>query len=206
MKNYGLLYLFFLSILMGMLFIFARIDLGVMKKHPTMNELAMEPDHMMFNATHYIREHLQLTSTEYLDRAIKAMRLIENDGDSLSNSAIEKAIVDLEAVQTEIKDKRFDPDHMSHAFVKALNSLALAQLRISEAYELSGNLNNARFAMQYALHHLQNAIHFAKGDEREMETRLFAAIDGLIANDSITEAELISELDYVIAELDMTID
>lgn len=201
MKNYGFLYLLFILSILAIAFYFSREDLKQKSVHPTTNELAVEPDRMILNATHYLNEHLALTSLGYLTRTIEAMRLIEKDADPESNEMIEKAIADLQEIQWEIASKEIDNEHMNHVFTRALNSLTLVQLRVSKAYKQKGMLEEAGHALDYALSHLENVVQYSTGEERAIELRLISSIHDVMALGGVKNDQVVARLDPMIAEL-----
>ncbi|MDH5609760.1 MAG: hypothetical protein OEY56_09775 [Cyclobacteriaceae bacterium] len=205
MKNYNFLFfLFFMLIILATLR-YTYNDKKRKEEHPMINETATQPDHLISNAIHYFREHQRHTTMEFIEKAILSMKLIEKDADSISNLAIEKAISDLKVVDQEFRDKSIDRDHMQHAFLNALNSLALAQLRVSESYRLNGENENSVYALKYAMNHIQNAMRYANENEMVVEEKLYTAIDTLLENDEMSDNEMIDMLEKIIQELDRVV-
>lgn len=173
------------------------------QEHPAVNDIATVPDNMMKNATHYYRDYGQrLTSIEYINKAIEYMHIIEKDMDSSSNIWIEAAINDLELLVKEFERKDIDEIHMEHAFANALNSLAMAQLRVSEKYFEEGEEEDASTATKYALKHLNSAMHFSKAAELKAERHIFDMIDELKKEEDISDEELRAKIHTAIIELD----
>lgn len=172
------------------------------REHPAITELAVTPDLMIRNASHYLKEHQRKTAISCIEKAIKSMRLIEVDADSLSDIAIEKAIRDLEEVENELQHHELNRPHITHAFFNALNSLAAAQIRISEHYQQSGKNGIAHVSLEYATDHLHNAIQYARSNQRKLEVELYNRLDSLIESPEATNEEIIAELDNILLQVD----
>lgn len=193
-------YLVLIAVIIG--FIGIIYWLTVDKEHPSITNVSIKPDELLEYASEDIRKNYYGTSLVHIQKAINMMRLLEKDADSMSIIAIEKAIVDLEIIEKEIAKKNIDEDQIYQAFVNALNSLAFAELRISEEYTKIGKEKEAGYAMGYAIRHLQTARHFAKGEEKNLEEKVYLEIDSLM-NSGIKDSEaFISELNRIILEID----
>ncbi|MEQ9008086.1 MAG: hypothetical protein RLP12_09400, partial [Ekhidna sp.] len=147
-------------------------------------------------------DHKSLTAINFLDDAIKMMKLLEKDGDSISTNAIEIAIYDLEIVEKHIKAEDINDDLMYEAFADAMNSLAFASVRISEQFIREGKKEEARITIHHAMDHLQNSIKFARGQQKADDIRIASHLQKLI--DQHLEND-ISEIDLVMAEIDSLI-
>jgi hypothetical protein len=177
------------------------------EEHPSVNEIATVPDNMMRNATHYYRDYGQrLTSIKYIKKAIESMQLVEKDMDSTSNAHIETAIADLEKLVDEFEKKDIDENHMQHAFATALNSLAFAQLRVSEKYMEEGLEDDASAATKYALKHLNSAMYFSEAAELQAEEHIFDMISELKELDDISDEELREKIHLAVLELNEVLD
>lgn len=173
------------------------------EEHPAVNDIAVRPDDMLKNATHYYRDYGQrMTSIQYINKAIKSMELIEKDMDSTSNSIIEVAIADLKSLVEEFEKKEVDENHMEHAFANALNSLAFAQLRLAESYRDQGLDQDAEAASKYALKHLNAAMYFSEAAEIKAEKHIVDMIEELKKEENLSDAEVRQRIHTAIVELD----
>lgn len=174
------------------------------EKHPSINEIAIRPDDLLRNAVHYYRDYGQrLTAIDNIERAIKAMSIIEKDMDSTSNYIIENTITDLESLIVEFEEKHVDEIHMEHAFANAMNSLAFAQLRISERYLEQGLKEEASIATKYALKHLLSAVYFSEGAELEAELHIMEMIKELDLEENLNDPEVRKKIHSAVVELDV---
>lgn len=196
------LYFVFLGTLLGILWIISNFQKNYEFNNPTTSELAIRPDYMILNATHYFKEHQILTSIDFINKAINAMRIIESELDAESIEALEEAIEDLNLLKRKFENENLDGEHMKHAFFNALNSLAFAQIRISENYHAKGAIEKSSDALAYAMNHIENAMKFAEDEDMVMEHHLYNAIDSLRNIKSISNDQLIRELDQLMAEMD----
>lgn len=169
--------------------------------HPMTNDLAVQPDYMMLIANDYLVAHQQDASIEYMEKAIESMRILERDADSESDLVIEAAIRDLRRLETELQTKKSDKNRINHAFLNALNSLALAQLRESEVYLQEKNYSASKIAMEYANEHLQHAIRFSNSQELEKENELQNLINTIALNVSLPNDQVSAELGGLIDEM-----
>lgn len=206
MRNYNFTIFLFFALIAVLVLRYNYTQKKEMESHPMTSELAIEPDRMILNAQHYLKEHQRNTSINFIGKAIKAMQLVEKDADSLSNIAIDEAIEDLKSVEEELKNKTVNRQHISQSFFNALNSLALAQVRISEYYQKTGETNISHLSLEYAIHHLKNAIQFVKGPERKKEIEIYNKLDSLLEAPTINNEQIIAELDLIIEEFDKLIN
>ena len=194
-------FLFALTVIGSMLFYF-KIQRDKKLENPQLSDLAIEPDLLMSTADRNLQDHKSLTAIDFLDNAIKTMKLLEKDGDSVSTSAIEVAILDLEVVEKHIKAEDINNDLMYEAFADAMNSLAFASLRVSEQFIKEGRTEEAKVTINHAMDHLQNSIRFARGQQKEDEIRIAAHLQQIIENHLEND---ISRIDMVMAEIDSVV-
>lgn len=200
--NQGSFYFLFAAIVVGSMVLYFKIQRDAKMENPNLTDLATEPDLLMNTADRTLQDHKSQTAIGFLDDAIKMMKLLEKDGDSISTQAIEVAIYDLEVVEGHIKAEDIDNDLMYEAFADAMNSLAFASLRISEQFIREGKKEEARVTINHAMEHLQNSIRFARGDQKESEIKIASHLQRLI--DEHLEND-ISEIDIVMAEIDSVV-
>jgi len=201
-ENKGIYYLLFAIVVIGSMVIYFKIERERKLENPNLTDLATEPDLLMNTADRSFQDRKSLTSIKYLEDAIKMMKLLEKDGDSVSTAAIEVAIYDLEVVEDHIKAEDINIDLMYEAFADAMNSLAFASLRVSEQFIREGKEEEARITISHAMDHLQNSIIFARGQQKEDEIRIAAHLQKLI--DQHLESD-ITQIDLVMAEIDSVV-
>ena len=201
-NNKGIFYFLFAVVVIGSMVVYFKIERDKKLENPNLTDLATEPDLLMNTADRSFQDRKSLTSIKYLEDAIKMMRLLEKDGDSISTAAIEVAIYDLEVVESHIKDEDINTDLMYEAFADAMNSLAFASLRVSEQFIREGKEEEARITINHAMDHLQNSITFARGQQKEDEIRIAAHLQRLIDNHLDGD---ITQIDVVMAEIDSVV-
>ena len=170
--------------------------------HPMTNELAVEPDRMIVQAMNYLTDNQEKSSIEYVEKAIESMRILEKDADAESNLIIEAAIRDLKLLEKELASKQSNSERTSHAFLNALNSLTVAQLRESESYIEEKNYAASRVAMDYAMKHLECALQFSNSSEQVKELELQNSIHRIALQNSLSDANMIAQIDKIIDEMD----
>ncbi|WP_462251581.1 hypothetical protein [Ekhidna sp.] len=200
--NKGFVYLIFAAVVIGSMVIYFKIERERKLENPNLTDLATEPDLLMNTADRTLQDHKSLTAIKFLEDAIKMMKILEKDGDSISTQAIEVAIYDLEVVEGHIKAEDINEDLMYEAFADAMNSLAFASLRVSEQFIREGKNEEARVTINHAMDHLQNSIRFAKGKQKEDEIKIAGHLQRLIDNHLDND---ISQIDKVMAEIDSVV-
>lgn len=200
MKNWY--YFVFAVVVVAFSMIFFSIEREANKKNPALTEIATEPDILITSADHYLQDDKRLTAISFLEDAISTMRLLEKNGDSVSNLAIEHAIRDLKVVEEHIKSDDIDNVFMYDAYSDAMNSLAYASLRISENLIEQGEEAKAEKTLNYAMIHLQNSIKYAKGGQKEDEIKIAQQLKDIITNhresDVFRIEEVMREIDSVV--------
>ena len=200
--NKGLYYFLFAVIVIGSMVLYFKIQRDKKLENPQLSDLAIEPDLLMSTADRNFQDHKSLTAIDFLENAIKTMKLLEKDGDSVSTGAIEVAIRDLEVVENHIKAEDINNDLMYEAFADAMNSLAFASLRVSEQFIKEGRMEEAKVTINHAMDHLQNSIRFARGQQKEDEIRIAAHLQRIIEDHLESD---ISQIDLVMAEIDSVV-
>lgn len=198
----GFYYFLFAAIVIGSMVLFFKVQRSIKQQNPQLTDLALEPDILMSTADRTLQDHKSKPAINFLDDAIKTMKLLEKDGDSISTNAIEVAIYDLQVVEEHIKAEDINEDLMYEAFADAMNSLAFASLRISEQFIREGKREEARVTINHAMDHLQNSIRFARGDQKADEIRIASHLQNLI--DEHLEND-VSQIDQVMIEIDSVI-
>lgn len=173
--------------------------------HPMTNDLAVQPDYMLIRAMQHISEHEEKVSIEYMEKAIESMRLLESDAEKESEQIIEAAIGDIILLEEELAAKHSDEARVKHAFLNALNSLALAQLKKSEIYIEQHNYAASKTAMKYATEHLRCAERFSNPNELVVENNFKNSISMIAKDESSSDERLIAQLDELITEMDAVV-
>lgn len=202
MNTKGFYYFLFAAAIVGSLMLYFKIERDRKMENPSLTDLAVEPDVLMTTADRNFHDKKDQTAIAFLDDAINTMKLLESDGDSVSNAAIELAISDLEIVEEHIKAEDINDDLMYEAFADAMNSMAFASLRISEKFIKEGLYEEAKVTIDYAMDHLQNSIYFARGEQKEDEIKIAGHLQRLIENHATDD---LSQIDLVMAEIDSVI-
>ncbi|WP_420316249.1 hypothetical protein [Ekhidna sp.] len=198
----GFYYFLFAAAIIGSMAIYFKIERDRKMKNPQLTDMAIEPDILMSTADRSFQDNKSFAAIDYLEDAIKTMKLLEKDGDSVSAAAIEIAISDLQAVERHIKAEDINEDLMYEAFADAMNSLAFASLRVSEQFIKEGKMVEARVTIDHAMDHLQNSIFFARGEQKEDEIKIASHLQRIIEQHL---EEDISEIDIVMAEIDSVV-
>ncbi len=201
-NNKGIYYFLFCVVVLGSIILYFKIQRDQKLENPQLSDLAVEPDLFMSTADRNFQDNKSSKAIDFLEDAIKTMKLLEKDGDSVSTGAIEIAIRDLEVVEDHIKAEDINEDLMYEAFADAMNSLAFASLRVSEQFIKEGKMEEAKVTINHAMDHLQNSIRFARGKQKEDEIRIAGHLQRIIQDHLEND---ISEIDVVMVEIDSVI-
>ncbi|MEQ8339219.1 MAG: hypothetical protein RIA62_17800 [Cyclobacteriaceae bacterium] len=169
------------------------------RKHPGTTDLNLATDLHLNNSRLYIKENSIERSLYHLNSAIHSIELIEEVSDTLSIKELDDALIDLKKVRKEIENGIVNYSHINHAFIVALNSVATAQLRLSERYLLEGDAEDAGYAIKYANEHIHNALKYANDGEIQDELRAYRHIDSLVH--SKLDSSRIFDIERVISEI-----
>ena len=167
---------------------------------------AVKPDLLLNNSKKYLKDHAYDRSLAQLDQAIEAIRNIEADLDAESTRILEVSIDELEKVKLEMEMDSLVKEDMDEAFSKALNALTLAELKISEVLIQQDHPRDALIALKYGMYHVKNALKYSEGSKKEYEIHIYEELDSLLENRHLSEEELISRLERMIAELDTLVE
>ena len=197
--NKGIYYFLFAVLVIGSLMIYFKIERDRKLENPQLTDIAVEPDLLVTTADRNYQDKKSKKAISFLENAIKTMKLLEKDGDSVSTAAIEVAIKDLEVVEFHIKAEDINDDLMYEAFADAMNSLAYASLRVSEQFIKEDKIDEAKVTINHAMDHLQNSIRFARGQQKEDEIKIAGHLQRIIENHLESD---ISQIDAVMVEID----
>ncbi|WP_258104896.1 hypothetical protein [Marinoscillum sp. MHG1-6] len=201
MKNRYIGYLAFLIFAFSSFYLGSRIHLTYASHHSSLSDDNMETDMYLQNARYYIHDNVFDRSTYHIDQAKKSLRRLEEDIDIESGQEIEDAINSLNKIEREIVENKFEPSDMNKAFAKTLETVALAELRISERYAESANLDIAQVALKYAKLHLRNAMEYEHLPNKTYDLKVYQQIDSLIESPEISPIEISNKLDEMIREM-----
>ena len=172
----------------------------------TLSEKAVGPDLYLKNAKVYVREHAYNRSLHHLDLAIQSIQAIEQELDENSKKTVDVAINRLKLVYDEILNDSLQENDMNDAFMRALNALSFAEIRVSEHFIESDDLESARIALKYGKVHIKNALNYSNGNARDYELHIYEEIDAVMDDDSLTKQEIITKLEHMLAELDTLVE
>ncbi|MBU2914424.1 hypothetical protein [Reichenbachiella agariperforans] len=146
-------------------------------------EQAMEPVQHLSNARQAIVHEQFDRSIMELDEAIIDMRRIEKIADSSASAYVEKAIADLALVEAEIRNDTILLDDLNHAFFNALNSIAYANLTISEQNLDKGDKYKAIRFMNATFKEMVSSLEFATSErDKEKERKVIEDIKIILEN------------------------
>ncbi|MGL1888018.1 MAG: hypothetical protein OCD76_16000 [Reichenbachiella sp.] len=145
-------------------------------------EKAIAPVQYLSNARSAIVKLDYNGSIREMDAAISAMKVIEQYADSVSIDHIEKAIADLRNVEKEIRNDSLVIMDLNKAYFHALNSIAYANLIISEKNLDKGQKYKAMRFMNATFTEMIKSLEFTS-DERykERENQVIDDVRNLLA-------------------------
>lgn len=152
-----------------------------------------------------MKENAYERSVFHIENAKAALRELENDIDLGSAEEIERAIKELELIEAELLNDSLVTEDMYAAFSRTLETISLAELRISEKYAESNKPDISMVALKYAKLHLKNALNYADLPERKHGIQVYEEMDSLINSPKTSAGDLIGRLDHLIKELDVLI-
>ncbi|XOV93388.1 MAG: hypothetical protein ACFHWX_01505 [Bacteroidota bacterium] len=199
MKSKLPFYIVLLLLIFSGVFAAHYYQLAKEKEHPGTTDLSLEADLHLNNSRLYIKERSIERSLYHLNSAIHSIELVEEFSDSLSIEELEHAAWDLKKVRTELENGMVNYDHINHAFIIALNTVAAAQLRLSEQYLLHGKNDDAGYAIKYANEHIHNALKYANDGEINDELKAYRHIDSLVHTK--LDSSRIFEIEQAITEI-----
>lgn len=195
-------YFGFLILVFGSLYLSNHLGLTYESQHPTLNEHSIDTDMQLNNVRHYLKEDLIERSLFHLDGAITSLRSIQNDTDLETGKEIELTIHQLDVIYNEILAGEKPYEEMNSVFEKTLNLLALVELRVSEKYAESNDLEHARLALTYAKLHLKNGMNYSSLPDRKYEYHVYKEIDSIMLSNSNPPVVVTEKIDKMIQEMD----
>ena len=199
MKGNLFTYLLFLIVILSGFYAIHFFEVSQEEARPGTTDLTLETDLHLNNAKLYIKEKSIERSLSHLQKAIHSIEVIEEIADSVSLAELDYALWDLKKVKADVEVGIIEYDHLNHSFILALNSIAAAQLRLSEQYLLDGNERDSGYALRYASEHLHNALKYAADGEIHDELKAYRHIDSLVHTklDSSQIQEIESAIDEI---------
>lgn len=201
MKNTFLGYLAFLTFLLCSFYLFSRLHITYEDHHTSLNDENLETDMYLENARHYVHENIYERSAYHIEQAKKSLRKLEKDIDIKSGNEVEMAIAELNRIEKELNEDSLISEDMNAAFARTLETVSLAELRISERYAESTNTDIALVALKYARVHLKNAMAYADLPERTYDLKVYMEIDSMINAPEMSPTEISAKLDHMIQEM-----
>ncbi len=180
--------------------------------HPTLNEDARMPDAYLKNVQFYEESDRHEMSAYNLEKAIASIKKIESDVDTKSSKILGDATNKLEQIRKSILLDSINKNDMKATFELSLNSLAHAELEISEMYAEINQIDKAKIALKYAQLHIKNAMllhnpYWETDSTRlSIEKNVFLEMDSLISNVSYSPIKYSLELDKMIKEVDILLN
>ncbi len=196
-------YIGFALIVGGVFFGISQLHLNYEDDHTSLNDHNMETDLYLGNARHYMKENAYERSVFHIENAKKSLRELEADIDLGSAEQIEKAIKELDLIEAELMNDSLVTEDMYSAFSRTLQTISLAELRISEKYAESNKTEISIVALKYAKLHLKNALNYSNLPDRKHGMQVYEEMDSLIKSPTSSPAELAGQLDHLIKELDV---
>jgi len=169
-------------------------------------EKAVDPVHHLSNAYHAIVNDDYNRSVREMDEAIMAMKIIEPYADSIAVDHIEKAILDLTHVELEIKADSLNMQDLNHAFFNALNSIAYANLTISEKNLDNGEHYKAMRLLNASFREMISSIKFADTLQRQQEDKVIKDVRHILSSLKKTNFESTFDYDSLNRELEELIN
>lgn len=199
MGNKGIIYLILALVVAAGLVFFSKI---LEKKDH------LKPDFFLDNSKIYLlREYDYDRSHRQLEKAIQAMRTLEEGLDKESKKIIETSIDDLELVLEEIENKDLSRADMNSAYVKALNALTYAEIKVSEHLLEENSGKDAIIALKYGMIHLRNAVKYSDSEETaNFEIHIYEELDSLIEHNTLDHDQMQAKLDELLMELDHVVE
>ena len=207
MNNKFLPYIVSTGVLLG-LFIYAS---NLYFAHPTLNDASQAPAYHLKNVSHYLRSDEVQRSVFHLNKAIEKIENIKRDANPESYAGLENAIDELLDVNDQLCSDTVNLDEMYKAFEITLNHLACTELEISEMYAEDDRQDLATVALKYAQMHIRDALVFQQciydedSEHMVLERDVFRELDSLIANESVSAAEMTVKIDGILKKVDYLI-
>lgn len=198
-------YFAFILLLGGIFFAISQLHVNYEDGHTSLNDHNLETDFYLRNAQYYMKENAYERSVFHIENAKKSLRELEDDIDLGSVEQIETAIHELDEIEAELLNDSLVTENMYSAFSRALQTISIAELRVSEKYAESNKMDISMVALKYAKLHLKNAINFSNLPNRKHGLEIYIEMDSLIRSPTSSPSDLAGKIDHLIKELDVMI-
>ena len=203
MKAPAYKYIGFIIIVVLLAYASTHSNLMYEDEHISLNDENLDIDLNINNTRHFVKEKALDRGLFHLDKAITSLQNFEEDIDLQSGEQVEKAISNLNIIKRELQVDSLNIEDMNTAFAITLKTLTLAELRVSENYALTNNLEYSLLALKYAKLHLRHALEYANMPERANELKIYAELDSLIESKEIAPTEVMIRIDKIIKEMNI---
>ncbi|MEQ9299203.1 MAG: hypothetical protein RIF33_11585 [Cyclobacteriaceae bacterium] len=148
------------------------------------------PANMLIYAKEDVKKSYYTTALEHVDNAITNMRQAELTLDDQSDIYIEQSIEDLHQIERELRSGFLFEEDLNASFAKALNTLAYAYLRVSEAALAEDQQAEALQALRIAVNQLDYSMRFATGELFDHEQLLMTSLAKMLEEQNLNLAKL----------------
>ena len=155
---------------------------------------AVDPVHHLSNAYHAIVNDDYNKSLYEMEEAIMAMKIIERYSNTKAKNHIDDAIRELTHVEREIASDSLNMSDLNHAFFNALNSIAFANLTISEESLDKGEHYKAMRLLNASFREMISSIKFADTLQREQEDKVIKNVRHIL--NKLVETNFEATFDY----------
>ncbi|WP_109832252.1 hypothetical protein [Reichenbachiella versicolor] len=157
-------------------------------------ERAVAPIEHLTNAHHAIEKERFQEGYKEIEKAIFGMKIIEKNADSTAMKFVDEAIEDLKLVEIEIKNDSVIMDDLNHAFFNALNSIAYANLRISENRLEHGQKFKAMNLLSISFREMLSSLEYATtSTQKKHEEKAVADVRKFLKD--LKQADYIHDID-----------
>lgn len=196
-------YIGFIVLVCSLTYFFTQSNLNYQDEHISLNDKNLNTDLYLSNTRHFIKEKALDRGLFHLEKAITSLQNFEEDIDITSGEQVDKAIEKLNHIKRAIHYDSLNIEDMNAAFSTTLKTLTLAELRVSENYAITNNLDYSLLALKYAKLHLRHALEYANMPERINELKIYAELDSLIKSKKIAPTEVMIRIDKMVKEMNI---
>ena len=132
-----------------------------------------------------------------IEKAIDYLKKVEQSLDPATNSVIDQAILDMQKVEQDIRNRVIYEKDLNMAFAKAMNALALAHLRVCEDELEAGREEEALASLKATINHLQHSMKYSSGELLETEVQLVEELANLSSSGDITVSTIHKDVEKI---------
>ncbi len=132
-----------------------------------------------------------------IEKAIDYLKKVEQSLDPATNSVIDQAILDMQKVEQDIRNRVIYEKDLNMAFAKAMNALALAHLRVCEDELEAGHEEEALESLKATINHLQHSMKYSSGELLETEVQLVEELANLSSSGDITVSTIHKDVEKI---------